>query len=112
MIMSNEDFSEDKGYSDQFFTISRRGHTSPAAECGAPTMVWHVAFWPRRKYDPFSVAVTGDGGRIKKSEVIIEEFGEARSNVVKDFNDFLERLQARGRHLDAPRREQPFKLLK
>lgn len=116
MIMLNtsnlpvEDFSEDQGYSAQFFTISRQGHTSPAAECGAPTMVWHVAFWPRRKYDPFSVAVTGGDGQIRKSEDIIEEFGEARGNVVRDFNDFLERLQARGRHLEAPRGEPPFKL--
>src|SRR5579871_3469739 len=113
--MSNasvEDFSEDQGYSAQFFTISRRGHTSPAAECGAPTMVWHVAFWPRRSYDPFSVPMTDKDHHIKKDETVIEEFGQARSRVVKDFNVFLERLQSRGRHLKAPRREQPFKLLK
>jgi hypothetical protein len=108
--MAVDDIAEDQGYSDQFFTISRRGHTSPAAECGAPTMVWHVAFWPRRKYDPFSVAVTGDDDQIKKPEAIIEEFGQARGNVVKDFKDFLERLQTRGRHLKAPRSEPPFEL--
>jgi hypothetical protein len=104
------DYDEDAGYSAQFFTISRRGHTGAAAECGAPTMVWHVAFWPRRVYDPFSVATTGDDGRIKDAADIIREFGKARGAVVKDFNSFLEKLQARGRHPAAPKRERPFEL--
>ncbi len=100
----------DDTYSRQFFTISRRGHTSATAECGAPTMVWHVAFWPRRMYDPFSLAMTGADGKIKEDDAIVREFGEARRKVVKDFNDFLKRLQARGRHLEAPQGGQPFEL--
>lgn len=103
------DYDEDLGYSSQFFTISRRGHTSATAECGAPTLVWHVAFWPRRQYDPFSVQMTADG-RIKDADAVIKEFSSARGDVVKDFNAFLERLQARGRHPAAPRRDKPFEL--
>jgi hypothetical protein len=34
-------------YSDQYETIVGRGHTRPTATFGAPTLIWHVAVWPR-----------------------------------------------------------------
>jgi hypothetical protein len=106
-MLSNLDY----GYSPQFSTISRLGHTSATAEFGSPTLVWHVAFWPKRKNDPFSIATT-ENGKVRSNKDIIEEFARVRSEVVKDFNQFLERIQARGRHPAAARKQQPFQLIR
>jgi hypothetical protein len=105
-----EDLKEDDAYSGQFFTISRRGHTTATAEFGSPTLVWHVAFWPKRKMDPFSIAMTDDDGKNKRIDDIIAEFRDARDNVVRDFSHFLKRLQDRGRHPASNKKEQPFTL--
>jgi hypothetical protein len=104
-------FYEKLGYSKQFFTISRRGHTSATAEFGSPALVWHVSFWPKRKNDPFSIGLT-DNGKIREDKDVVEEFGRARSRIIKDFNEFLRRIQTRGRHPAASLRQQPFTLLK
>jgi hypothetical protein len=54
MIASNP-LCEDLAYSDQFFAMTRQGHTRPTAQFGAPAMVWHISFWPRRQYDPHDI---------------------------------------------------------
>lgn len=143
---SPENQGEDQGYSRQIFTISRLGHTSATAEFGSPTLVWHVAFWPKGETDPFSIRMTttskanpgtasggaeapadqvasggagtsGEAGpssetKIKADKEIIREYGEARGRIVKDFNSFLAQLQERGRHPDAPRKQESFHLKK
>jgi hypothetical protein len=89
-------------------SINRSGNTSAAAEFGAPTLVWHVVFWPRRKSDDFSVDMIKEG-KIKEEDLFK---GEARGDVTEDFNRFLESLQDRGRHPAAPKERKPFELRK
>jgi hypothetical protein len=105
-----QDNSEDQGYTRQFFTISRQGHAYATAEFGSPTLTWHVAFWPRSANDPFSVPMTEADGKLKKLDAIIADFRGARQNVVADFNQFLDRLQVRGRIKAAEGTPRPFNL--
>jgi hypothetical protein len=109
---TSEDNQEDKAYSKQFFTIGRLGHTPLTAEFGSPTLVWHVAFWPKHHDDPFSISMMTGGGKIKGDDLIIDEFGKAHEKVIEDFNRFLHRLQARGRHPDAPDQAKPSFVLR
>jgi hypothetical protein len=105
-----QDNSEDQGYTRQFFTISRQGHANATAEFGSPTLTWHVAFWPRSISDPFSVPMAEADGKLKKLDAIINDFRDARQNVVADFNQFLDRLQMRGRIKAAEGTPRPFSL--
>jgi hypothetical protein len=95
---------DDPFYTKQFFTITREGHTRPAPEFGAPTLVWHVAFWPKQDLDPQNT----DTGRLKDIERTREAFGkfevslrttyaENRRKLIEDFNGLLRDLQAKGR---------------
>jgi Protein of unknown function (DUF3422) len=42
-------------YTDQYKTIMGTGHTRPTQEIGAPTLIWHVAVWPKDDHDPQDV---------------------------------------------------------
>jgi hypothetical protein len=46
-------------YSAQYATATREGHERPTPAFGAPTLIWHVAIWPRRR--------TGEGQQIDVS---------------------------------------------
>src|SRR6478672_9101848 len=59
-------------YSLQYETIVAQGHERPAPSFGAPTLIWHVAFWPRRQTssgedsDPNDTAGMPDSGHAKR----------------------------------------------
>jgi hypothetical protein len=94
------DSCEDLAYTKQYFTITRTGHTHPTAQFGAPTLVWHVAFWPRSEKDPhdFDVTTSLDGNAcLKEADRLRAEHGARRADVVAEFNNFLNSLQERGR---------------
>ncbi|PWT96006.1 MAG: hypothetical protein C5B53_10440 [Candidatus Melainabacteria bacterium] len=101
---------EDLAYTKQFFTVTRKGHTSPTAEFGAPAVAWHVSFWPLQKNDPHAFPMVHDGGQIKSESEILGDFKQARQKVISDFNGFLANLQARGRVPDAPFDPASFRL--
>ena len=46
---------EDATYTKQYFTIGRQAHVRSSQSFGAPTLVWHVAFWPKPEYDPHNL---------------------------------------------------------
>ena len=110
MPKSVPDSCEDLAYTKQFFTITRKGHTNPTAEFGSPTLVWHIAFWPRSANDPYAFQMDAESGTIKNDTMVLDEFNSACNNVTEDFNGFLERLQSRGRIPEAPLDTKPFKL--
>jgi hypothetical protein len=104
------DSCEDLAYTRQFFTVTRKGHTSPTAEFGSPSLVWHVAFWPRNTKDPHAFSMVGKDGKIKDDCTVRTDFKFACDEVTKDFNEFLKNLQLRGRVPAAPIEPTPFKL--
>jgi hypothetical protein len=85
-------------YSDQYETIVAQGHARPTPAFGAPTLVWHVAIWPRRTLqgvngapelcDPHDTA----GARHDKAK---EVFVARRKAWLEQLNRFLQDLQAR-----------------
>jgi hypothetical protein len=103
------DICEDFAYTKQFFTLTQKGHTRPTAEFGAPTLVWHVAFWPRMNEDPQDIKMLDpETGEIKNAEAVRKDYSRQLKRVVKDFDDFLVNLQARGRVPDAFDGRGPF----
>ena len=102
---------EDFAYTKQFFTLTRKGHTRPTAEFGAPTLVWHVAFWPRMKQDPHDIEMLDQAtGDIKEAGKVRDDYSSKLKKVINNFNDFLVNLQARGRVPDAFDGKAPFAL--
>src|SRR5438132_1565372 len=95
---------DDIAYTKQFFTITREGHTRPAPEFGAPTLVWHVAFWPRQEVDPQNTDadqvrhVKAAPAEFRKfEESLRKEYACRRQRLINDFNALLRDLQTRGR---------------
>lgn len=103
---------EDLAYTRQFFTLTRQGHTRPTAEFGAPTLVWHVSFWPRSGKDPHDVVMATNSAppSIIEEKDVLAEHSRCCIDVSNDFNKLLTRLQCRGRAPDAAIETQPFKL--
>jgi hypothetical protein len=95
---------DDLAYTKQFFTITREGHTRPTPEFGAPSLVWHVAFWPKKEVDPqdsdaTDVASLGPAPEaFRKFERSLRvEYAKRRQRLIEDFNALLRDLQAEGR---------------
>jgi hypothetical protein len=87
-------------YSLQYETIVAQGHERPAPSFGAPTLIWHVAFWPRRQTnsgedsDPNDTAGMPDSGHAKG------QFETRRKLWHDEINLLLTRLQEKSsRHL-------------
>jgi hypothetical protein len=89
---------EDLAYTNQFFSITREGHTRPTAEFGAPAMVWHISFWPRRQYDPHDMDMIDrtNPTDLKNATAVLAEHGERFGKVIENFNSLLMRLRQRG----------------
>ncbi|MFZ1105326.1 MAG: hypothetical protein WAN86_21155, partial [Hyphomicrobiaceae bacterium] len=95
-------------YSDQYETILSEGQTRPAPAFGAPTLVWHVAIWPRRTMqdargeaepcDPHDTA--GD-----RHETAKEAFEARRAAWLEEVNRFLRELQIRCSRRAGPPRQ-------
>jgi hypothetical protein len=79
-------------YSSQYETIVSRGHTRPTTSIGAPTLVWHVGVWPRRKdaCDPHDTADCG-------YDVARAEFARRRRLWLEEIDGTLEHLEKTGR---------------
>src|SRR5687768_7296368 len=96
------DTCEDLAYTQQLFTLTRQGHTIPTAQFGAPAIIWHVAFWPRRQYDPHDIDLTVPLNELEKdpqfdfSTHVREKFKERSKHLSKDFDSFLRQLQQFG----------------
>ncbi len=95
---------DDLAYTKQFFTITREGHTRPAPEFGTPTLVWHVAFWPRQDIDPQNtdatpvekLGPTPEAFRTFERSLRVE-YAKRRQRLIEDFNALLRDLQLKGR---------------
>jgi hypothetical protein len=95
-------------YSDQYETILSEGQTRPAPSFGAPTLVWHVAIWPRRTMqdasgeaepcDPHDTA--GESHETAK-----EAFEARRAAWLEEINRFLRELQIRCSRRAGPPRQ-------
>lgn len=99
-MIAPDPICEDLAYSPQFFSLTQQGHTRPTAEFGAPAMIWHVSFWPRRQYDPHDLDMTDTDKSnstpgLKDTGQILDEHCKRFAKVTEDFNDFLKRLQKR-----------------
>jgi hypothetical protein len=95
---------DDLAYTKQFFTITREGHTRPAPEFGAPTLVWHVAFWPRQDDDPQNTdaskieTIARTPKAFRDFEVSLRiDHAKRRQRLVDDFNALVRDLQTKGR---------------
>ena len=87
-------------FTDQLFTLSHAGHDSPPPAFGAPTLVWHVAFWPKRNCDAHNITMVtkkGSAFLLTSDKSVREEFDLKRSHVSEDLNKFLKALQDRAR---------------
>ncbi len=103
-----QSISEESVYSNQYKTIIAAGHNRPAQEIGAPTLIWHVAVWPQSGDDPENVpfenpaAAKQEDARITY-EKAIQDHNQKRKKIIGEpdsvgsLNDFLRRLQERGR---------------
>jgi len=88
-------------YSMQYSSIRQAGYSRPTPSFGAPTLVWHVAFWPREARESdnkgFSSAHSG----------ALSKLNGYRENWVDEFNQFLKTLQLKGRPRADGRRTSP-----
>jgi hypothetical protein len=82
-------------YSLQYETIVAQGHERPTPSFGAPTLIWHVAIWPRRRTDDGRACDPHDTAG-EKHEKAKDEFERRRLLWVEEIKAFLDRLQARG----------------
>ena len=91
---------EDLAFTKQLFTITRQGHTKPTAEFGAPALIWHVAFWPRRSMDPgdFNMEEYLEQAESDSDYNIYKQLrihhSQRSVDVNRDFNQFLKDLKA------------------
>src|SRR5262245_8091029 len=74
-------------YSDQYETIISQGHARPTPLFGAPALVWHVAIWPRRMYDPHDTA----GEKHDKAK---SKFESRRTLWLDQIDCFIKKLQS------------------
>lgn len=95
-------YAEDAGYSAQFFTISRRGHTGATAECGAPTMVWSYDQFAKRGMEPVLQFIASVGERLDKlrsrlqtlKQDILQRSIAIQIEATRDNTHRLERIQS------------------
>ena len=66
MADRNTRSSDTLPYTPQYKTITGTGHTRPTQEIGAPTLIWHVAVWPRDDHDPQDVEPLLEPFNVKK----------------------------------------------
>lgn len=52
---------ESSPYTPQYKTLTGAAHTRPTQEIGAPTLIWHLAVWPRSGEDPENVRFESGG---------------------------------------------------
>jgi hypothetical protein len=95
-------------YAEQYETVLSQGQVRPAPAFGAPTLIWHVAVWPRRTLqvangaaeacDPHDTAKEGrDEAR--------EAFAARRAAWLDEINRLLMDLQGRCARKAGPRRQ-------
>ena len=87
-------------YSLQYETIVAQGHERPTPAFGAPTLIWHVAIWPRSgppedghdtdACDPHDTAGYSHG-------VARERFEQRRYDWIEQINSRLSNFEKRGR---------------
>ena len=97
-MLASDPRCEDLAYTKQFFSLIRNGHARPTATFGAPTMIWHVSFWPRRHKDPheFEMRDHSSGSGLKTADQIRDERSGRFNEVTAEFDLFLLGLQQRG----------------
>jgi hypothetical protein len=96
---------EDVVYTKQYFTIGRQAHVRSTQSIGAPSLVWHVAFWPKRGKDPQDLdgkpkrigTRDASAGRTLIRDAARETYDELRRDLAEDLDKLLIRLQERGR---------------
>jgi hypothetical protein len=98
-------------YSDEYETLLTQGHPRPAPAFGAPTLVWHVAIWPRRT----ARDATGEAEPCDPHDTVGERhehakaaFEARRAAWLEETNRFLRDLQNRcSRRVGGPRQLKP-----
>src|SRR5262245_47135501 len=76
-------------YTPQYRTITGTGHTRPTQEIGAPTLIWHVAVWPRLSCDP-------QDAKPEAAEINVDKLGSERPPPSKDaYQDAVDRHNRR-----------------
>jgi hypothetical protein len=85
---------EDAAYTKQYFTIGRQAHVRSTQSFGAPALVWHVAFWPKRDIDPQDLH---DPTPEPQRQNARASYDDRRKRLARDFDGLLDRLQTRGR---------------
>lgn len=86
---------DDFAYTRQFFTITRQGHVRTTQSFGTPTLVWHVAFWPRKQFDPQNNQEKSQA--VDNDETNRSEFNRRRAEIASRLDQLLTRLQEHGR---------------
>jgi hypothetical protein len=84
----------------QYETIIAQGHERPTPSFGAPTLVWHVAIWPRRCMDTGEACDPHDTAGEKHLKAKLE-FERRRQAWVGQISGLLDSLQKRGCHPDS-----------
>ena len=80
-------------YSLQYETIVAQGHERPTPSFGAPTLIWHVGIWPRRKTDLGEDCDPNDTAGESNSATAKRAFKRRRLAWIEEINAFLEALQ-------------------
>jgi hypothetical protein len=101
--------------SDQYFTVTREGHTRITPSIGGGTCIAHYAFWPARDLDPQNLDMRPadesgkhltTNGTVRTSGNALEIFEDRRGRLVAAFNHVLRDLQDKGRNPKAGNAEQ------
>jgi hypothetical protein len=90
-------------YSPQYETIVSQGHTRPTPAFGAPTLIWHVAIWPRRQARSSGEPCDPHDTSSLRHPEAKAELERRRKRWVTQINSFLSTMQAKS----SPRPEQP-----
>jgi len=85
-------------YSKQFETLIVQGHERPTPSFGAPTLVWHVAMWPRRYVDGSRERGDPHDTAGEKHLNAKRHFEKRRASWVKHIEGLLESLRSKGCH--------------
>ncbi|WP_088345706.1 MULTISPECIES: hypothetical protein [Rhodomicrobium] len=95
-------------YTPQYGTLLGAAHTRPTQEIGAPTLIWHVAVWPKSDVDPENVQFSSAEGSPNAYDDAIREHNRRRHLIMDGdgdaqdcLNELLNRLQAKGRSANA-----------
>jgi hypothetical protein len=80
----------ESAYTDEFFTITRKGHDRTTQSFGSPTLIWHISIWPRNPETQ---------GELKEQRSVgIDYHNSNLSRIQEHLNGVVKKLQVLGRY--------------